>query len=210
MSAFTGIPETALDFYEDLEADNSKAWWAEHKHVYDADVRGPVSALAEVLADEFGPAKLFRPHRDVRFSKDKTPYKVHQGAFVPVAPSAGYYVQVDAEGLMVAGGFYDATPDSIARFRAVVDDDVRGRELEGVIARLEKKGYQRGGERLKTKPRGFEIDHPRIDLLRHKSLTMSHMFGAPPWLDTPECADRVRAAFRDLTPVVDWCRQILA
>ncbi|MBM7413484.1 MULTISPECIES: DUF2461 domain-containing protein [Nocardiaceae] len=210
MSSFIGIPEAALDFYEDLEVDNSKTWWAEHKHVYDESVRTPMTALTEVLAEEFGAAKLFRPHRDVRFSKDKVPYKTHQGAYVQVAPSTGWYVQVDASGLMVAGGFYASTSDSIAQFRAVVDDEVRGTELARIVADLESRGYDRGGDRLKTSPRGYDADHPRIDLLRHKSLTAGRSFGCPPWLDTPECADHVRAAWRDLTPLLEWCRQVLA
>ncbi|KQU06930.1 hypothetical protein ASG56_04980 [Rhodococcus sp. Leaf7] len=210
MTSFTGIPEAALDFYEDLEADNSKTWWAEHKHTYDESVRAPMTALTEVLADEFGSAKLFRPHRDVRFSKDKVPYKTHQGAYVQVAPSTGYYVQVDAAGLMVAGGFYASTSDTIAQFRAVVDDDVRGAELEKIVADLEGRGYDRGGDRLKTSPRGYDADHPRIDLLRHKSLTLGRGFGCPPWLDTEACADHVRAAWRDFTPLMEWCRQVLA
>ncbi|MBY6679033.1 MULTISPECIES: DUF2461 domain-containing protein [unclassified Rhodococcus (in: high G+C Gram-positive bacteria)] len=210
MSSFTGIPEAALDFYEDLEVDNSKTWWAEHKHVYDESVRAPMTALTEVLAEEFGTAKLFRPHRDVRFSKDKVPYKTHQGAYVQVAPSTGWYVQVDASGLMVAGGFYASTSDSIAQFRAVVDDEVRGSELARIVADLESRGYDRGGDRLKTSPRGYDADHPRIDLLRHKSLTAGRSFGCPPWLDTAECADHIRGAWRDLTPLLEWCRQVLA
>lgn len=126
MAAFTGIPVAALDFYEDLEADNSKTWWAAHKETYDEVVRRPMASLTAALEDEFGTAKLFRPYRDVRFSKDKIPYKTHQGAFVGLAESCGYYVQIDAAGLMVAGGFYASSSETIARYRAAVDDDVRG------------------------------------------------------------------------------------
>lgn len=205
---FGGIPEAALDFYEDLEADNSKTFWAAHKHVYDEAVRAPVAALAEALA-EFGPAKIFRPHRDVRFSKDKTPYKTHQGVFVAVGPSAGWYVQVDASGLMVAGGFYAATSEAVAQYRATVDDDVRGAELVRIVTDLERAGYERGGDRLKTSPRGIAPTHPRIDLLRHRTLTVSRQFGCPPWLSTPDCAEHVASAWRDMAPLVEWCRQVL-
>ncbi len=102
--AFTGIPFAALDFYEDLEADNSKVWWNAHKEVYEQEVKAPMKALVAELEPEFGEAKLFRPYRDVRFSKDKTPYKAHQGAFIARGPSLGYYVQIDPAGLFVAGG----------------------------------------------------------------------------------------------------------
>lgn len=86
---FTGFPVAALDFYEDLEADNSKAFWAAHKAVYDDCVRGPMRALLGELEDEFGEGKMFRPYRDVRFSRDKIPYKTHQGGYVATGPGIG-------------------------------------------------------------------------------------------------------------------------
>ena len=90
--SFNGFPVSALDFYDDLELDNTKSFWETHKHIYQASVRAPMVALTEALADEFGTAKIFRPYRDVRFSKDKTPYKTHQGAFVVASPATGWYV----------------------------------------------------------------------------------------------------------------------
>ncbi len=95
---FTGFPDAALDFYDDLELDNTKSFWEAHKHVYDSAVREPMLALTAALADEFGTAKVFRPYRDVRFAKDKTPYKNHQGAIVQVGAATGYYVQVGSPG----------------------------------------------------------------------------------------------------------------
>lgn len=207
--AFTGIPFAALDFYEDLEADNNKIWWNAHKDVYDKSVKEPMTQLLAELEGEFGAAKLFRPYRDVRFSKDKTPYKAHQGAFVARGPSLGFYVQIDPAGLFVAGGFYGATAESIARFREAVDTDVRGRELEGIVRAMTEAGFEVGGDRLKTKPRGYDADHPRIELLRHKSLTVSKHFGSPAWLKTPKAAVRVRDTWRSMTPLVEWTQQVL-
>ena len=97
--SFDGFPEAALDFYEDLENDNTKSFWQANKAVYDEAVAAPMKALTAELEDEFGPAKVFRPYRDVRFAKDKTPYKTHQGAYVATGPSTGYYVQVGAAGV---------------------------------------------------------------------------------------------------------------
>src|ERR1700761_4398338 len=99
--SFTGIPIAALDFYEDLEADNSKAFWTAHKSIYDESVKAPFEALLAELAPEFGAAKLFRPYRDVRFAKDKTPYKTHQGAWFG---ESSCYVHVSAAGLFLAAG----------------------------------------------------------------------------------------------------------
>ena len=206
--AFTGIPFAALDFYEDLEADNSKVWWNAHKEVYEQEVKAPMKALVAELEPEFGEAKLFRPYRDVRFSKDKTPYKAHQGAFIARGPSLGYYVQIDPAGLFVAGGFYGASAEGVARFREAVDNQVRGTELEGIVAVMEKAGFALGGDQLKTKPRGYDADHPRITLLRHKTLTVSKHFGSPGWLETPKAAVQVRDSWRKMTPLVEWAEQI--
>ena len=114
---FTGFPVAALDFYEDLEADNSKAFWAAHKAVYDDCVRGPMLALLAELEEEFGEGKAFRPYRDVRFSKDKSPYKTAAGAVTEGEGGEHYYVQISAEGLMIGSGYYRMAPDQLARFR---------------------------------------------------------------------------------------------
>lgn len=73
MSTFQGIPTAAFRFYEELEENNNREWWLEHKSAYDAGVREPLTALLAELEPEFGPAKVFRPNRDVRFSQDKSP-----------------------------------------------------------------------------------------------------------------------------------------
>ncbi|WP_067653116.1 DUF2461 domain-containing protein [Nocardia harenae] len=209
MRGFSGFPLAGLDFYEDLEADNSKQFWATHRHVYESAVREPMLALTALLEPEFGPAKLFRPYRDVRFSKDKTPYKTAQGAVVRTAPGVGWYVQVGAPGLFVGGGFYQGTPAQLAQLRSTVEDEVRGTELGKILAATAAAGFTIGGEKLKTKPKGFEADHPRIDLLRHKSITAGREFGAPEWLATPRTADEVRAAWEAVRPLVDWLSAVV-
>lgn len=204
MVRFGGFPFAGLDFYEDLEADNSKTFWAAHKQTYEEAVRAPMAALAEELEGEFGSAKLFRPYRDVRFSKDKSPYKTHQGAVAGAAPGVGWYVQVSAAGLFVDGGFYSGSPEQLARLRTTIDDEVRGAELAAILDGLTARGYEIGGDRLKTKPKGFAADHPRIDLLRHKTLHAHRDFGAPDWLATPRAATEVRASWEALRPLVEW------
>ena len=109
MTDFAGFPVAALDFFDDLEVDNTKSFWEAHKQVHAESVKAPMTALTAALADEFGPAKVFRPYRDVRFAKDKTPYKTHQGAFVAAGPSTGWYVEVSARGVRTGAGFYEAS-----------------------------------------------------------------------------------------------------
>jgi uncharacterized protein (TIGR02453 family) len=202
MTAFTGIPVAALDFYEDLEADNSKAWWLAHKTTYDECVRAPMIALADELAAEFGDAKVYRPHRDVRFSKDKTPYKTHQGAFIPTAEGVGFYVQVSAAGLMTAAG-WRARPDQVARYRESVAGP-SGVRLAALVRTAEQAGFSITGDRLATRPRGMAPGHPREELLRHKTLFGRRDWGSPDWLATPQTVTRVRDDWRALRPLATW------
>jgi uncharacterized protein (TIGR02453 family) len=205
VSGFDGIPLAALDFYEDLEADNSKAWWSAHRATYDEKVRAPMAALAGELEAEFGPALLFRPHRDVRFSKDKSPYKTHQGAFVPSRDGVGYYVQVSAAGLLTAAGWHPRG-EQILRFREAVASPA-GVALGDLVRELTAEGFDLQGTLLATRPRGMAPGHPREHLLRHKSLTLDRDWGAPEWLATAETAERVRTDWQRLRPLVEWLDQ---
>ena len=205
---FAGFPVEALDFYDDLEADNTKSFWAAHKHVWERSVRDPMVALTEELGPEFGPAKVFRPYRDVRFAKDKTPYKDHQGAFVPVAPATGWYVELGSPGVRVGAGFYDADGERLGRIRAAVADDRRGSELVRLLAALERRGWERRGDTLRTAPRGYPADHPRIGLLRHKSLAMTRSYGFEEVIHRPALLDRVRADWRAARPFVEWLADV--
>ena len=197
----TGIPLAALDFYEDLEDDNSKIFWTAHKQIYDEQVKAPLTALLDDLSRTFGTYKLFRPYRDVRFSKDKTPYKTHQGAWFGETSN---YLHVGAPGLFLAAGYWSTSSTQIARLRRAVDDDVVGPQLEKVVASLRRKGFAVGGEQLTRVPSGFDRDHPRADLLRHKTLTASKDVGAPDWLSTPAARTEIAKAWRAMAPLVDW------
>jgi uncharacterized protein (TIGR02453 family) len=204
---FEGFPEAALDFYDDLEMDNTKSFWEAHRQVDESAVRAPMTALIAALEPEFGAAKIFRPYRDVRYAKDKTPYKTHQGAFVAVGPATGYYVQVGAPGVRVGVGWYHAEPARLAGIRAALADDRTGPALRRALTRLERKGWEVGGETLKTAPRGYDVDHPRIGLLRHKSLNVGRSYGFEPVIHSAELVERVREDWRAARPVVEWVRR---
>jgi uncharacterized protein (TIGR02453 family) len=200
MPEFTGFPAEALIFFEGLEADNSKAYWTDHRDTYDKAVRGPMLALLAALEPEFGDSHLFRPHRDVRFSKDKSPYKTAIGAHT----GRGGYLQVSANGLMVAAGYWQTASDQVERLRAAVADDRDGPKLEALVDGLRTAGYEVSGTRLKTRPRGYDADHPRIELLRYKTLTVHREFGEPPWLAEPAVLERVAEAWREMRVLTDW------
>ena len=203
-AAFEGFPVAALDFYDDLEMDNTKSFWAAHKEVYDVAVKRPMDALVAALEPDFGKAKVFRPYRDVRFARDKTPYKTHQGAFVPSGPSTGWYVQVGAPGVRVGVGFYEASPARLAAIRTAIAEERRGRQLARIIAKLRRDGWELGGDTLRTSPRGYDPGHPRIELLRHRSMTLGRSYGFEPVIHTSELLDLVRSDWRAATPFVRW------
>lgn len=204
MSPTHGIPLDAVDFYDELGADNTRAWWQANRERYAVSVTAPLEALLGALEDEFGPARLYRPHRDVRFSADKSPYKDHQGALAATVPGIGFYVQVGADGLLTGGGYYPTGPDQLPRYRAAVDAPRSGQELEAVTARLTDAGFTLAGDRVATRPRGIPPDHPRLELLRFKHLVARREHGEPAWLSTPEVVEHVRADWRAVRPLVEW------
>ncbi|MFJ4209533.1 DUF2461 domain-containing protein [Paenarthrobacter sp. NPDC089675] len=204
MSTFEGIPTAAFRFYEELEENNNREWWLEHKKTYDAEVREPLTALLAELEPEFGPAKIFRPNRDVRFSQDKSPYKTAQGAFATSKEGVGFYVQISADGLLIGGGYHSHTPAQLARFRAAVDAPASGEELQQIVDAVAASGFAIEGEKLKTVPRGFDKDHPRAELLKHKSLSAGVEVGEPDWLSTPAAREEIAARWETLRPLVEW------
>jgi uncharacterized protein (TIGR02453 family) len=198
--AFTGWPVEAIEFYEGLEDDNSRAYWQAHKAVYTECVKGPMEVLLAELEDDFGPGRVFRPNRDVRFSNDKTPYKLNCAAQL-----TGGYISVSADELFVGSGLYMPMPDDLKRFRAAIDADRSGAELEVIVAALRKAKYDVGAhETLKTAPRGYPKDHPRIGLLQHKGIVMSKAWPVGGWLGTKKAKDRVVTTLDAARPLNAW------
>ncbi|MHA7290046.1 DUF2461 domain-containing protein [Arthrobacter sp. MDT3-24] len=204
MSTFQGIPAGAFAFYAELEHNNNREWWLEHKDSYNTLVRDPVTALLAELEPRFGRGKIFRPNRDIRFSQDKSPYKTAQGAFASSQEGVGYYVQVSADGLLVGGGCHTSTPAQLARFRNSVDASGTGESLRHIVETVAAAGFAVEGEKLKTVPLGFDKDHPRAELLKHKSLSAGIELGQPEWLDSPAAVQEIEALWDKLRPLVDW------
>ena len=201
--AFKGWPAEAIEFYEGLEADNSKAYWQDHKRVYEELVKAPMDELLAELAPEFGAGKVFRPNRDVRFSADKSPYKTALGAVC----SEGGYVQFSAKGLGVGSGMWMMAPDQLERYRRAVDDDATGADLLGIIADARKRKIDiTGHDVLKTAPKGYPKDHPRIELLRYKGLVAWKEWPAGAWLGKKTAKDRVVDFLRATRPLNAWLK----
>ena len=202
--AFSGFPPSALTFYEELAANNTRAWWQANKARYEGDVRAPMLAMLEELT-EFGPFNVFRPYNDVRFAKNKAPYKLNIAAVGETEGGASDYVHFSADGLMAGSGYYHMASDQLERFRRAVDDDRVGAELESLVRDLESTGCTSSAmEELKTAPRGYPKDHPRIELLRRKGLIAIRQWPVAKWLHTKAAATRVRDVWLAARPLDAW------
>lgn len=202
---FGGFPAEGFAFYEQLATHNTRAWWDRNRSTYEAAVKGPMVALLDDLAGEFGEGKVYRPYRDTRFSKDKAPLKDHQGAVVMIEDGVGYYVQVSAAGLMVGGGLYGPTSGQLARIRAAIDSPAVS-TLESELARLRRgrPAWEIDGAPLKTKPKGYAADHPRIDLLRMTRLIFTRSYDDERLLASRKALDVVRRDWRAIAPANEW------
>lgn len=208
---FTGFPLEAFAFYADLtsEGNNTRAWFDEHRDVYERCVRLPMEELLDRAAEDgFGEdGKVFRPNRDVRFSKDKRPYKDHCGAVIGYGSGtarAGVYVQVGADGLFAATGYWQLSRDQLDRFRRAVADGRTGGALVRLVAAARESGYEVGGSALTRAPRGYDPTHPRIELLRHKRLTLARSWPIEHWVHTAAAYDRVAETWRTGGPINAW------
>jgi uncharacterized protein (TIGR02453 family) len=199
--AFRGWPAEAIEFYEGLEADNTRAYWQDHKKEYEELVKGPMVDLLAELAGEFGEGKIFRPFRDVRFSRDKSPYKTAIGATL----ERGGYVQFSANGLAAGSGYYVMMPDQLDRFRRAVADDKSGAKLVAICDALRKAKIDvTTREALKTAPKGYPKDHPRIELLRYKGLIAWKQWPVAAWMGTPKAKQRVVEFLVAARPLNAW------
>ena len=182
------ISPSVFDFLRQLEANNNRDWFNAHKPVYQQAHEQAIAFADELLerlkvhdqlATPSGKKSLMRIYRDVRFSKDKRPYKTNfAGSFARVKPQlrGGYFFSLQPGQTVIGGGFYGPSPEDLKLIRNhIAQDDSELREV------LEDKVFKQAfgslrGEQLKTAPKGFEKDHPSIDLLRHKSLYAFHEF----------------------------------
>jgi uncharacterized protein (TIGR02453 family) len=198
---FSGWPVAAVEFFEGLQADNTKAYWSANKALYEASVRGPMAELLDELGGEFGPARIARPYRDMRFAAGKAPYKTQIYAIF----DRGGYVNFSAAGLTAALGYHAMSAAQAERYRRAVDDETEGSGLARLVVRLRAEGIEAGGgQALKGAPRGYARDHPRIELLRCKGLICWRHWPAAPWLHTAEAKDRVAGFLRTAAPLHLW------
>lgn len=205
LAPFVGFGPNALDWFRGLAADNSKRYFEANRSVWAVQVREPLERLLEELAEDLGGStKFFRPHRDTRFSKDKSPYKDHSYGVVSVpAGESGLYVSIGAGGLHAGSGYWRMAPDQLARFRAAVLAP-EGAELDAAVGRMRASGVRLWGDSLKGTPRGVPKDSPRADLLRMKDFLAGDELGPAETLEGRRPLDFARSVWDRSRESMAW------
>lgn len=222
--AFVGMPDEGLAFLEDLEERNTKDFFDANKAVFKEQVQAPFAALVEAAArrlrrtvPSLEQPKIFRIYRDLRFAKDKTPYKTSLSASIPSRPPSegggpgvgtGFYVNVGPAGLYTASGLYHPGRPELERVRAAVADPGTGEELEAVLRKAAGKGLEPYLDPLQRMPRPWPADHPRAELLKARSLVLNRQHERAPWLQTAELLDHLLADWKAMIPFNRWLERI--
>ncbi len=228
MSEFSGFPKSAFTFFRDLKTNNNRDWFTENKSVYLESVVEPAKRFVEALGEKLrdlhpylhydtavnGSGSMFRIYRDVRFSKDKSPYKTHMGIVFwfdsgrKKTEAPGYYFGMSDGPPQIHGGHYVFGKDHLKAYRTYVLDVDRGNELKQILAGLEEDGFEVGDPGYKQVPRGFAKDHPHADLLLHKGVFVSS--GKIP-VKVAQSAQLVEACFENcmtMAPLLFWLREM--
>lgn len=209
MTRFDGFPPDSFAFFVELEKDNTTAFWRDQKPRWERVVRDPMRSLLDELSREFGALRMFRPHRDVRFSTDKSPYKLWAGATSEsrAVGGVGYYIEVSASRMITGFGAMSLARDQLSRFRAAIHNEVGGRAFEKVLRDLDARGLPVTpgiDSPLKTVPRNYPADHPRAELLRFKGAAVVREWEPAEWMHTRHALEEIRGVWRAAAPLKNW------
>lgn len=214
------IKKESLDFLKTLSKNNNRDWFNQHKDKY-LEVRDNIISFANALLVEMnkhdhiettsGKRSLFRIYKDVRFSKEKTPYNTHwSGSFKRATKQlrGGYYFHLKPGNSYLVGGFWGPEPNDMKRIRQDIDLNYKGWKKLLANKALQKTFGNMRGEKLSTAPRGFNIDHPAIDLLRHKQFLLKHEF-SDKQVCSPDFLYEVNAVYKKMRPFLNFMSEVL-
>ncbi len=212
--AFQGFTKETAQFLKDLKANNTREWFAANKSVYESAMKAPAQQFCaalegqlHILTGAVHSSKIFRIHRDLRFSKDKTPYNAHLHiSFIPESEMASppcWFFGLSPERLTVGAGIFALDKPALETYRKRVDGR-DGATLAALLAGLERDGVRAGEIELKRAPAGYPQDHPQADLLRRKGLSVWKDFEDTRPAMGPDAVRNCLAAYSELKPVRDW------
>jgi uncharacterized protein (TIGR02453 family) len=223
---FNGFSPQTIKFFADLAVNNNKPWFEAHRADYDNFVLGPARAFVltigerlkdiapQVMVDPRVNKSIFRIYRDIRFSKDKTPYKTNLALWFPVKQTGakfdhpGYYFHLEPGNLMLGAGIHDFSKPMLKAYRDAVVDLKLGTKLSGAIKSVAEKGYNIGEKTYKRTPRGYDTDYKLAELLLYSGLTTGKDLGLPDELFSDDFVEYSFQHFRDMAPIVDWLEEI--
>jgi uncharacterized protein (TIGR02453 family) len=195
-------PPEALEFLRELEDNNDRDWFRTNRDRYDRDLLEPARELAGELS-HLGEPHFFRPYNNLRF-RAGPPLKEHVAFAIGYGSAGAYYVELSLDGLLVGAGLHHPAPDQLERFRRAIDDGRRARGFGRALKTAEAGGMMLIEPALKRAPKGYAADHPRIEWLRIKNLTVFHRHELKPWLHTRGAVKRIRAELDASRPLVRW------
>jgi uncharacterized protein (TIGR02453 family) len=210
VTSFQGFGPTVRQWFKGLEADNSRDYFAARRGFYEESIRDQMAALLTELSEEFGgELKMFRQNRDIRFSTDKSPYKTNTYGVLYGSEIAaqGLYASISATGLLAGSGYHVMAPDQLERYREAVADEREGPVLARIAVEAEREGLELWGESLATAPRGYPKDHPRIELLRRRSLSLGALMRFGRGISRDDGRQFVAMTWRAAAPVTGWLDQ---
>ncbi len=228
--AFDGFPPALMDFYRDLSANNDTAWFDAHKSLYRDKVLAPAQDFVVAMGQRLqtlapgivydtrinGAGSIFRIYRDLRFSKDKTPYKTFLGIFfwegsAKKMESPGFYFQIAPSHVLLAAGMHQFPRAALEKYRQAVVDQKQGRALLQAVEDVTRDGpYQIGGSHYKRVPRGYDSQHPNAGWLLHDGLyAQFEVDPVPPVVFTPEIVDYSYRVFESMLPIHRWLVSLL-
>jgi len=209
-TAFTGFGRNLIQYYLQLEENNNREWFHAHRAMYDENVAAPLKTIAEDLSADYGPIKIFRPYRNVRFWPDLPPLNEHASLTANAEANSAYYLRIDADGMLLGAGNWQPSKAQLIQFRVIASTDTGALAIRSLLAKMQTHGYGLSLENaLKSAPRGYAKDDPNIDLLRLRSLSLSAHFAPGAWLYSSDCLTKVLIGWQTLTPWLQWLRSHL-
>jgi len=215
--AFSGFPPAAMPFLRDLKANNAREWFNSRREVYEGSIRAPAEAFVQAiqpwLEDLAGHplrAKIFRIQRDVRFSKDKSPYNTHLHIGFADATAAvgdncsGFYLGLETDRLVLGAGMFETSGATLDAFRAAIDRESDGESLAAIVADLTTQSFRIDGAELKRTPAPYAPTHPRADLLRRKGLSAWRETTNAGLISSPALMEFCEETFSALLPLHAW------
>ncbi len=228
---FQGFPKAAVTFLKQLNSNNDTTWYKEHKSDYEKSVLEPAKAFVMAMYEKLteiapniaadtrtnGAGSIFRIYRDVRFSKDKTPYKTFLGIFFwegtrKKMENSGFYFHLDPSQnlLMLAAGMHILPKPHLQVFRDAVVDDKLGKGLIQAVEKVAKDGsIEVGGKYYKRTPREYDPEHPMADYLLYNALWTSHQSKIPDALFTSKAVDYCFDRFKTMAPIHHWLVEVM-